>query len=134
MGAARRAAPIPADFLLIFDDIRALPSDYRPADGDLPFFGRRPRYPDLERLKKLGNLPCLSIVPMPQEEDLLSIADADGRLGVFLFLPFLFLCSDRDCGAGQDKAATKLWLRHGGCRRGRRIYGAHIVTCLIVTG
>jgi len=43
-------------------------------------------------------------MPVAEEEYLLSITDADCRLGVFLLLPFLFFRSDRDCGTGQDEA------------------------------
>ena len=72
---------------------------------------------------------------VPQEVHLFAVTDADGRLRIPFFLPFLFLGPHRDHGAREMKPATKLRrLRFGGYRRGRRIFCAHTVVPPLVAG
>lgn len=98
-------------------------SDDRAADRDLPLLGRGAGDAYLDRLKEGGDGPGhRGVVPVPHEIYLLAVADADGRLRVFLLLPFFFFCPHRDHGAREIKPAAKLRrLRFWGCRRGRRI-------------
>ena len=45
---------------------------------------------------------------MLHEEYLLTIADADRRLGIFLALPLFVLCSNRDHSSGENESTLKL--------------------------